>query len=483
MNQYKYYDIIIVGAGISGLLSALALSKEGKSVLIIEKENYLGGVCRSYDVDGYTVDTGPHIITRLDSGPLKILMDKYFDVLPHFVPISKYFVRIDDKVKQFPWSVREWMLFDLLPLEDRSLMMKTAFDIVYKLNTGKDLSTISIEDITPKNLTQTTMAFLEYLSYFMLGTSAKNAPLTRFLDRKDYKRDNISESNSIAIPYVGRLYNLLLGGRPSDQMYPKGGIQKIIDSIIVSLSKKVKIKLNECVVSINIDGTKKIRQASHIIKTVSTNKDDYTCETVIYSGSPHQLPSIIKNDLPIDYVRNLKNTLRVNSLSVWLGLNKEIFTKRGSEMWVSTDPSKLHTWLIPTSNFDNQLAPRNKQLVGFAFIFPENDNLKEMKKKALNTIFTTLPELENRVDMMHFQQLVPEKACWSINSGFSDVETPLTNIYCVGSSTVKRSMGLTRSAYSVMRLLNLMSINARAPTVKDGLAYSKMGTLQATKLS
>jgi phytoene dehydrogenase-like protein len=204
---------------------------------------------------------------------------------------------------------------------------------------------------------------------------------------------------------------------------------------------------------------------------------------VIYSGSPHQLPSIIKNDLPIDYVRNLKNTLRVNSLSVWLGLNKEIFTKRGSEMWVSTDPSKLHTWLIPTSNFDNQLAPRNKQLVGFAFIFPENDNLKEMKKKALNTIFTTLPELENRVDMMHFQQLVPEKACWSINSGFSDVETPLTNIYCVGSSTVKRSMGLTRSAYSVMRLLNLMSINARAPTVKDGLAYSKMGTLQATKLS
>lgn len=459
MNQYKYYDIIIVGAGISGLLSALALTKEGKSVLIIEKENYLGGVCRSYDVDGYTVDTGPHIITRLDSGPLKILMDKYFDVLPHFVPISNYFVRIGDKVKQFPWSVREWMLFDLLPLEDRSLMMKTAFDIVYKLSTGKDLSTISIEDITPKNLTQNTMAFLEYLSYFMLGTSAKNAPLTRFLDRKEYKQDNISEFNSIAIPYVGRLYNLLLGGGPSDQMYPKGGIQKIIDSIIVSLSKKVKIKLNECVVSINIDETKKTKHASHIIKTVSTNKDDYTCETVIYSGSPHQLPSIIKNDLPIDYVRNLKNTLRVNSLSVWLGLNKEIFTKRGSEMWISTDPSKLHTWLIPTSNFDNQLAPKNKQLVGFAFIIPENDNLKEMKKKALNTIFTTLPELENRVDMMHFQQLVPEKACWSINSGFSDVETPLKNIYCVGSSTVKRSMGLTRSAYSVMRLLNLMNIN------------------------
>jgi len=458
MNHSNYYDIIITGAGISGLLSALALSKEGKSVLIIEKENYVGGVCRSYDVDGYTVDTGPHIITRLDSGPLRILMDKYFDVLPNFVPIGNYFVRMDDKVKQFPWSVREWMLFDLLPIEDRSLIMKTVFDIVYMLSTGKDLTKISIDDVTPKNLTHPTVAFLDYLSYFMIGTSAKNAPLARFLDRKEYKRDKITDNNSLAIPYVGMLYNLLVGGRPSDQMYPRGGIQKIIESIMVSLSNKVQIKLRECVVSINIEGTKNKGQAAHSIKTVTTDIDEYNCETVIYSGSPYKFPLLVGNDLPIDYVRNLKTIEQVNSLTVWLGLDKEIFSKPGSEMWISTDPSKHHTWLIPTSNYDHHLAPKNKQLVGFAFIVPEDINSKEMKKKALNTIFTTIPELEENVEMMHFQQLVPEKACWSINSGFGDVETPLKNVYCVGSSTVKRSMGLTRSAYSVIRLLNLMKI-------------------------
>ena len=80
MNNTKQFDVIVVGAGISGLLSALALSKEGKQVLIIEKESFIGGVCRSYDVEGYIVDTGPHVITRLDSGPLKYLMDRYFDV-------------------------------------------------------------------------------------------------------------------------------------------------------------------------------------------------------------------------------------------------------------------------------------------------------------------------------------------------------------------------------------------------------------------
>ena len=47
MNNTKQFDVIVVGAGISGLLSALALSKEGKQVLIIEKESFIGGVCIS----------------------------------------------------------------------------------------------------------------------------------------------------------------------------------------------------------------------------------------------------------------------------------------------------------------------------------------------------------------------------------------------------------------------------------------------------
>ena len=87
-------DAIVIGSGISGLLSALALSREGKKVVILERESYIGGVCRSYDVNGYRVDTGPHAITRLENGPLKQLMDKYFNIAPQFIPFGKYYVRI-----------------------------------------------------------------------------------------------------------------------------------------------------------------------------------------------------------------------------------------------------------------------------------------------------------------------------------------------------------------------------------------------------
>jgi len=455
----KNFDVVIVGAGISGLLSALALSKEGKNVVLIEKDNYVGGVCRTYDVDGYRVDTGPHIITRLDSGPLKILMDRYFDVVPKFVPIGKYYVRMNGKVKPFPWSIREWMTFDLLPIEDRSLMMKTAFDLMYMLSAGRDLSEVTIDEVIPSNLSKTTIAFLDYLSYFMLGTSTANAPVARFLDRKEYKLDRANEKSSISIPYVGRLYNLLIGGRPNDQMYPRGGIQRIVDSIIVSLPKNVEVKLSEEVVSIDVEGVRDGGQKAQEVERVTTDRDEYECSTLIYSGSPHDLPGLTGGNLPVDYVENLRNVEQVDSLTVWLGLDGETFTQPGSEMWVSTDPSYHHTWLIPTSNYDPHLAPKGKQLVGFAFIVPKDVDPEEMRRRAMNTIFTTMPELEGRVEMVHYQELVPEKACWSINSGFGDVETPVDNLYCVGSSTIKRSMGLTRSAYSVLRMLDLMKLD------------------------
>jgi all-trans-retinol 13,14-reductase len=453
------YDVIVVGAGISGLLSALALSKEGKKVLILEKENYVGGVCRSYEVEGYTVDTGPHIITRLDKGPLKVLIDKYFDLVPYFIPFGKYYIRINNKVKQFPWSVKDWMMFDLIPVEDRSLLMKAVFDIAYLINTGADMTQVSIQDITPGSLSPVSVAFLDYLSYFMLGTGPKNAPVSRFIDRKSYKIEKPKEENGLKLPYMGRLYNMLIGGKPTDQYYPRGGVQKIVDALRCSLPEYVDIHTGEKLVKVK---TKKARKRYDIVDSVSgvvTDKSEYESDTVVYSGYATDIPSLVEAELPQDYMRNLNKIEKVNSLSVWLGLDEPIFQDEGSEMWISTDEDKFHTWLIPTSNYDQFLAPPGKHLVGFAFIKPRGMSSDKAKEKARNTIFNTVPELERHLDMIHYQELVPEKATWSINAGFGSVETPIENMYCVGSDAFKRSMGLTRVGYSVLKMLENMGMN------------------------
>jgi all-trans-retinol 13,14-reductase len=445
------YDVVVVGAGVSGLLSALSLSKEGKSVLVLEKEGYVGGVCRSYKVQGYTVDTGPHIITRLDSGPLKVLMNKYFEVIPNFVPFGKYYLRINGQIKDFPWSLKDWMMFDLLPVEDRSLLMKSLIDIAYMMNSGRDMTRVSIKDIMPGSISPTAVAFLDYLSYFMLGTGPENAPVSRFIDRKEYKTEKHKEENGFSIPYVGKMYNLLIGGTPTDQYYPKGGIQKIVDSLMYSMPPSVKIKLGEELLAINTETVN--RGYSEKITGVTTDKGQYQADVVIYSGFATDIPKLVSTPLSQRYVENLSKIEKVNSLSIWLGLDEQVFKEDASEMWVSTSTDTYHTWLIPTSNYDPHLAPKDKHLVGFAFVVPEGTGSEEMKRKARNTIFSNIPALEKHMNMIHYQELVPEKATWNMNAGFGDVKTPIDNMYCVGSDSFKRSMGLTRTSYSIIKML------------------------------
>jgi UDP-galactopyranose mutase len=56
------YDYLIVGAGLYGLVCARILKDSGKSCLVIDKRDHIGGNCYTEDVDGIKVHKyGPHI--------------------------------------------------------------------------------------------------------------------------------------------------------------------------------------------------------------------------------------------------------------------------------------------------------------------------------------------------------------------------------------------------------------------------------------
>ena len=122
-------------------------------------------------------------------------------------------------------------------------------------------------------------------------------------------------------------------------------------------------------------------------------------------------------------------------------------------MWVGSD---LHAWAVPTSNYDPSLAPYGNQLVGFAFIQPGGKDASAIKEKAFQTIVDTIPDIEKHIDMVHYQELTPEKASWGVHCGFGDIRTPVKNLYCVGTDTLKRSAGVSRSAYSVLEFLEMI---------------------------
>ena len=60
MLNKKDKKIAIIGAGPAGLSAAYILTKDGYAVDVYEKENQVGGICKTIKMWGYLVDFGPH---------------------------------------------------------------------------------------------------------------------------------------------------------------------------------------------------------------------------------------------------------------------------------------------------------------------------------------------------------------------------------------------------------------------------------------
>ena len=62
------YDVIIVGSGLGGLICARQLAKEGRSVLVLERQAQPGGCLQSYRRGDFEFDTGLHYVGGLAEG-------------------------------------------------------------------------------------------------------------------------------------------------------------------------------------------------------------------------------------------------------------------------------------------------------------------------------------------------------------------------------------------------------------------------------
>ncbi|MEX2410892.1 MAG: NAD(P)/FAD-dependent oxidoreductase [Candidatus Paceibacterota bacterium] len=64
----KKYDVVVIGSGLGGLVSAIILAKEGKSVCVLEKNRQYGGNLQTFVRDKTIFDTGVHYIGGLEEG-------------------------------------------------------------------------------------------------------------------------------------------------------------------------------------------------------------------------------------------------------------------------------------------------------------------------------------------------------------------------------------------------------------------------------
>jgi all-trans-retinol 13,14-reductase len=458
------YDVIVVGGGISGLLSALTLGKHGKSVLVLEKDGVVGGNCNSYYVDKFQVDTGPHAITHLKEGPLRRLMDEYFTYMPVFVDYGHYYVRTEKGLTKIPSNLKEFATFDVIHRKDR-LLLSQALTKSLTLNAFGMLEDKSVYDFLPKGLSKDALDFVDAIAPFLSGKSMKETSVKRILYGSSFIRDSVSEDvfendqeddNSYTALITDRLSRYQLSTRLSTlsrlatnkvayaQAYPRGGLKSLLNAVLYSIPKTVQIK--------TLTRVNKILTDDGTTTGVATDSDSFTADTVVYSGFVKSLPSLVS--LPTDYLEDLSRIDQTLSLTLWLGLTEKMkeFDYTGSEVWFKDGAY----WAMPISNYDSSIAPKGKQLVGFTFIIKDEKDIEQEKKQALEMVLRAVPGIEKKIEMIHHQVTIPEKAAVTINGYFADQRSPVANLYLVGTDTDNRSMGVTRAAYSVMELLKVM---------------------------
>src|ERR1043165_7518738 len=64
----RQYDIVMIGAGLGGLLCAVMLAKEGMKVCVLEKNRQIGGCLQTFAVQKKVFDSCVHYIGGLGEG-------------------------------------------------------------------------------------------------------------------------------------------------------------------------------------------------------------------------------------------------------------------------------------------------------------------------------------------------------------------------------------------------------------------------------
>jgi len=134
-----HYDVLIIGAGMSGLAAGIRLAYFDKKVCILEKHHHVGGLNSFYTLDGRKLDVGLHAITNyvpksIKSAPLPRLLRQLrlrvedFDLYPQRMSVVRFPEKSLRFTNNFDFFVQE--VVDNFPgqADNFQKLLKTIFE-------------------------------------------------------------------------------------------------------------------------------------------------------------------------------------------------------------------------------------------------------------------------------------------------------------------------------------------------------------------
>lgn len=184
MKSSSKHKVLIIGAGLGGLLCGAILSKEGFEVLVLEKNIQIGGALQSYALDKKQFETAVHYIGSIDNGQTLHKIFNYLDIIDklHLKRLDQYCydeIVIGEDVYKFAqgYDLHKEQLVSKRPNEANQIkaylnaIQKTGNSFpLYNLNMGvKDMSAEAVRGALGETMNM--LVSDSYLQNILLGNN------------------------------------------------------------------------------------------------------------------------------------------------------------------------------------------------------------------------------------------------------------------------------------------------------------------------
>ncbi|MHC4269376.1 MAG: phytoene desaturase family protein [Planctomycetota bacterium] len=391
------YDVIVLGAGIAGLICGTFLAKSGKKVLIIEQHSIPGGYCTSFKRKGFIFDAAVHHIGGCGKWSVVGRCLKELGININFLQLDPMdSINFPSFSIDIPAEIDDYV--DLLkkrfPSESENL------SLFFKEFLGLYRATFSNKENHKMIIKYQHLTFKEMLDSFFADEQLKMVLSAQW----GYIGSPPQEVSAIGMCQM--LVNYLKDGA----YFPVGGTQNFADAITQKfIDYSGHIMLSSRVTKIHTD--------DNIIKGVTTERGkDIFADIVVSNIDPKQTFFSLMDNNSVDetYLHKI-NTMKesVSFFLLYLGLDNKIDLKglKRGFYHTSTNTDYIdNDWFyisVPT-DVDSSLAPDNKQIISVVVSLRDNyDNIEDwteyknkMKEYTINYLESFVPDVRNHIEVI-----------------------------------------------------------------------------------
>lgn len=419
------YDVVIIGSGIGGLMTAASLAKGGHRVAVFEKLSFIGGRYTEIDYRGYAVTTAAW--TSLGS---KSNIGEFLEEMG--APIAYVSLRDKGCPQQFTVRFKDGREF---PSVQAMLSRPDWRAYVRALVRGRDLD---LQDASTRNYVE------EYVSDRSLIDTVNAIALTA---------SGVDIDHFPASEYIIVTRDTARAGL--DFACTVGGVR----TLTRALENTVTSHGGQVFTNTEIDRV--LLEGGRAAGVALTSGDRIEAKTVIHNGGIRSFVKLVgPENLPSEYVSRVGDLVPVDCAAIILGTTEPLLTEAPILMTPGTD--RVAGIFAPTF-MDPTVAPPGRHMVDVFLPVLSDDRTHELEL-AMGDLRALFPDLDEVLDMM-----VPMffTGAWTgaetaqtfrqVGDQRFDPKTPIPGLYLVGMDAVGSGAAGDLIPVGVRRLLEYLS--------------------------